>query len=88
MAKKDFVMIETALLRRRGFRSLETCSERNAHLTATLSTQANYIGVFRYPLDWFSSESKIRREDLVRVVRRLEDVGLIEYDEEEENLRL
>jgi len=88
MANKDFVMIETALLRRKGFRSLDTCSERNAYLTATLSTQANYIGVFRYPLEWFASESKIHKEDLVPIVRRLEDVGLIEYDEEEENLRL
>lgn len=88
MAKKDFVMIETALLRRKSFYSLETCSERNAYLTATLSSQANYIGVFRYPLDWFSSESKIPLEELVRVVGRLEDAGLIEYDEAEENLRL
>ncbi|MES0864521.1 hypothetical protein ABLN87_19390 [Ruegeria sp. SCPT10] len=88
MAKKDFVMIETALLRRKSFHSLETCSERNAYLTATLSSQANYIGVFRYPLDWFSSESKIPVEDLVGVVGHLEDVGLIEYDLEEENLRL
>ena len=88
MAKKDFVMIETALLRRKSFLSLQTCSERNAFLTATLSSQANYIGVFRYPLDWFSSEAKIPREALVKIVGQLEDASLIEYDQGEENLRL
>lgn len=88
MSKKDYVMIGTDILEHWQFRELKTCRERNAYLTALLSSPANYIGTFRYPLTLFSREANIDQNDLLSVIELLEAAELIEYDRKEEYIRL
>ncbi|MEP1963238.1 hypothetical protein [Tateyamaria sp.] len=88
MPKKDFVMIGTDILEWGQFKNLKSCRERNAYLTAILSSPANYIGTFRYRLALFACEANIPESDLMPVIELLEAADLIEYDKKEEYVRL
>ena len=88
MANKTFAQINTSLLTSKRFRSLDSCSERNVYFTAHLSGQANYAGLFHYPLSYYAREAGVDESHIRGIVERLIKVGLIEYDWDEEFIRI
>lgn len=88
MSKKKYVMINTSLLDCPRFRRLETCCQRNAYFTTLLSSRANYIGVFRYPTWLLAQEANVPHENAMPLIERMQEVGLISYDQSHEYIRL
>lgn len=88
MANKTFAQINTSLLTSKRFRSLNGCSERNVYFTAHLSGQANYAGLFHYPLSYYAREAGVDETHMRGIVERLIKAGLIEYDWDEEFIRI
>lgn len=87
MSKKNFVMINTNLLECRRFRRLETCCQRNAYFTSLLSSRANYIGLFHFPMWMLAQEADVQPEETMPLIESLQDVGLIAYDQDDEMIR-
>ncbi len=87
MSKKKFVMINTSLLECRRFRRLENCCQRNAYFTSLLSSRANYIGLFHYPLWLVAQEADVPLEEAMSLIESLQEVGLISYDQPDEFIR-
>lgn len=80
-------MISTSLLECRRFRRLETCCQRNAYFTSLLSSRANYIGLFHYPIWLLAQEVDVPPEEAMPLIMRLQEVGLISYDDDDELIR-
>lgn len=87
MARKKFAMLNGSLLHTAPFRNLNS-SERNVYFTAHLSSQADYSGIFRYPLSLFASEAGIEVIELRGALDRLREAGLMEYEPDGELLRI
>ncbi len=87
MSKKKFVMINTSLLECRRFRKLETCCQRNAYFITLLSSRANYIGIFHYPVWLLAHEADVPLDEAMPLIERLQEVGLISYDQTDEFIR-
>ncbi len=87
MSKKRYVMINTSLLECRRFRRLETCCQRNAYFTSLLSSRANYIGIFHYPVWLLAQEADVSLDEAILLIERLQEVGLISYDSSDEFIR-
>lgn len=88
MARKKFAMLNGSLLHTAAFRDLKSCTDRNVYFTAHLSSQADYSGIFRYPLSLFASEAGIEITHLKIALDRLSEAGLIEYEYDCELLRI
>lgn len=88
MAKKTFAMLNTSILHVRAFRELVNCFDRNLYFTAHLSAQANFCGLFRYPVSLIADETKLSIPDVRASLARLCHAGLIEYDPDAELIRI
>ncbi|QBF30770.1 hypothetical protein [Thalassococcus sp. S3] len=88
MARKKFAMLNVSLLNTKSFRDLKSCSDRNVYFTAHLSSQADYSGLFRYPLSLFASEAGIEDARLRVSLERLTSAELMEYEPDSELLRI
>ena len=88
MARKKFAMLNGSLLHTAAFRDLKSCTDRNVYLTAHLSSQADYSGLFRYPLSLFASEAGIEVAQLKIALDRLSEAGLMDYEPNGELLRI
>ncbi|MAU45424.1 MAG: hypothetical protein CMP09_11495 [Yangia sp.] len=88
MAKKEFAMLDTSILHMRAFRDLTNCSDRNLYFTAHLSAQADFCGLFRYPVSLIADETRLQPEDVLKSLDRLSRAGLLEYDPQAEIIRM
>ena len=87
MSGKKFAQINCSLLRSKKFSDCNHL-ERWAYLCAHLTPLGGFAGQFRYPLAMWSLEAGLSVPELEAAINRLTQIGLIEYDNDEEILRI
>ncbi|MEO0569556.1 MAG: hypothetical protein AAF066_17620 [Pseudomonadota bacterium] len=87
MGVRKFAQINASLLRSR---KLAKCNhqERWAYVCAHLTPQGNFLGLFRYPLVLWQIDAGMGADELMAAIAKLESVGLIEFDPDEEIVRI
>ncbi|MCI2399284.1 hypothetical protein [Aliiroseovarius subalbicans] len=87
MALKKFAQINCSILRSK---KMADCNheERWAYLCAHLTPIGSYTGIFHYPLVLWAQDAGTAVDELHGVVNRLCEAGLVEYDHDEELLRI
>jgi hypothetical protein len=84
---KTFAQINCSILRSK---KLKQCkhSERWVYLCAHFTSQGTFTAFFRYPLVMWALDANMEQDDLKQAVERLTSLGLIEYDADEEVVRI
>ena len=88
MAFRSYAQINCSLTGSKKFRQLNTAGSKLAYIVAHLSDQANYLGYFKYPKVVWAYDCDLSISILDIVIRDLVTVGLVEYDHEEELIRI
>lgn len=85
MGQKTFTQINASIL---NSKKLKQCSheEKWAYLCAHLSPLGSYTGQFEYPVVMWQRDAQVA--DIEPVIERLSEVGLIQFDEDEEYVRI
>lgn len=87
MAARTFAQINTGILRSK---KLKECnhSEKWAYMCAHFTHLGSFHGFFEYPLVLWAQDADMSIDELREAVNRLCDLGLVEYDFEEEYVRI
>ncbi len=85
---RSFAMLSFSLTSSKKIRSLKSDSSRWAYICAHLSELSNYSGMFRYPLSIWASDAGQSLEQIPDCIADLTGAGLVEYDMEEEIIRI
>lgn len=88
MTSRPYAQIECSLTNSKKLRGLSSHSGRWAYLCAHLSDYCTYSGLFRYPSVIWAHDAQIDPDSLSSVVSELVEAGLIEYDPDEEFVRI
>jgi hypothetical protein len=88
MANRPFGQIECSLLKSKKMRALNDNDARYAYACVHLSELGNYSGFFRYPKIMWADDACLTLSRLDDVISNLTEVGLIEYDHEEQLVRV
>ncbi|CUH45422.1 hypothetical protein [Ruegeria atlantica] len=85
MGQKAFTQINSSIL---NSKKLKQCSheEKWAYLCAHLSPLGSYTGQFEYPLVMWQRDAQVT--DIEPIIEQLEQVGLVQFDSEEEFVRI
>lgn len=84
---KTFAQIEATLPHSRKVRQLNH-GQRWAYLCAHLTPLGGFIGTFRYPKSVWADDAGLTRDEVEIAIEELVSVGLIEYDYEDEFVRI
>ena len=87
MGARTFAQINCSILRSRKLRGLGH-AERWAYLCTHLTPQAGFTGIFHYPIALWAADAGIDEGKLGQAISRLTDAGLIEWDADEELVRV
>ena len=87
MSGRTFAQINCGLLKSQKMRSLGH-AEKWAYICAHLTPFANFSGVFRYPTVMWAHDACLSVEAFEAARARLAEVGLIEFDDAEELVRI
>ena len=87
MANRTFAQINCSIL---GSRKIDVLThvEKWAYMCVHLSRFSTYSGVFNYPLVMWQRDANLIADQLSEAIRRLVEVGLIEWEPEEEVVRI
>jgi len=88
MPGRLFAQIECSLTGSRRMRSLSDHKTRWAYICAHLSDFATYSGMFRYPRHMWAHDALLTMEELDAAISELVEVGLIQFDPDEEIVRI
>ena len=88
MAGRKFAMISSGLLQSKKVRALKNNDARWAYLCIHLSELSNYQGFFRYQKGSWASDAFVSVKKLNEIILDLETNNLIEYDHDEELVRV
>ncbi len=87
MSGKTFAQINCSLLRSKRLRDCNH-AERWAYVSAHLTPMGNFTGLFTYPQVMWAQDAAVSVDDIASIAARLSELGLIEYDADEELLRI
>ncbi len=87
MSGRTFAQINASLLRSKKIKGCNH-SEKWAYICAHLTPLAGFSGQFRYPLAMWSLDADLDLDELGEAIYRLTQIGLIEYDDDEEFIRI
>ena len=87
MAARTFAQINCSLLKSRKMRGL-THAERWAYVCVHLTPLSSFTGVFNYPFVMWRADANLTEDELESAIARLEAAGLIEWDANEELVRI
>ena len=87
MSARTFAQINTTLLRSKKIRECSH-SERWAYLCAHLTPLGSFTGLFEYPLALWARDAGLTIDDTKAAIHWLVEVGLIEFDHDEEIVRI
>jgi hypothetical protein len=87
MTGRTFAQINCSLLRSRKMQTLGH-AERWAYLCVHLTPLSSFTGVFTYPTVLWARDAKLSDDGLHEVAARLVDANLIEWEAEEELVRI
>jgi len=88
MANRNFAQISCTLTSSKKIRGLSSDGSRWAYICAHLSELGNYAGLFRYPVVIWASDVGKTIDEMKTYIVELEAAGLIEYDFDEEIIRI
>jgi hypothetical protein len=88
MAGRKFAMISSGLLQSKKVRALKNNDARWAYLCIHFSELSNYQGFFRYQKSSWASDAFVSVKKLNEIILDLETNNLIEYDHDEELVRV
>ena len=85
---RSYAQINCSLTRSKKLAKLQDHKHRWAYICAHLSDFCNFSGMFRYPQIAWADDADLSVTELRRAIDDMCDVGLIEYDEDEETVRI
>ncbi|WP_299300548.1 hypothetical protein [uncultured Litoreibacter sp.] len=88
MASRSYAQIGCTLPSSKKLRKLQSHKARWAYICAHLSPLGNYTGMFRYPLAVWADDASLSVSELESYIDELETVGLIEFDPDEQVVRI
>ena len=88
MSGREFAQIDVSLLSSKKMRALQSNDHRWAYICTHLSPLGNFRGLFRYPLAVFAEDARLSRDDIKTTINDLRETRLIEYDHDEEIVRI
>lgn len=88
MGARAFTMIGVGLAGSRKIRALKTDTARWAYVCAHVSKLSRFVGMFELPKAIFAHDVGVCIEDLDDIIEDLQRVGLIEYDDDTEFIRI
>ena len=84
---RTYAQIDCSLLHSRKYRRLNHL-QKSAYTSAHLSLLGNFIGIFRYPKASWAYDADISHEEMDEAISAMQQVGLIQYDEDEGFVRI
>lgn len=88
MSSRTYAQIECSLKSSKKLRGLSGHATKWAYLCAHLSDYGTYTGLFRYPLPMWAHDAQMDVSELETAIVELVQAGLIDYDEEEQFIRI
>lgn len=88
MASRSYAQISCTLPASKKLRRLTNHKSRWAYLCAHLSPLGNYTGLFRYPKAVWADDAALSVSELEEAISELVSVGLIEFDDDEQTVRI
>ncbi|AGI66994.1 hypothetical protein OAN307_c13010 [Octadecabacter antarcticus 307] len=88
MTSRTYAQIECSLKSSKKVKGLTNHATLWAYLCAHLSDYSTYTGLFRYPLPMWAYDAQLEIPDLELAIAELTRAGLIDYDPEEQFIRI
>ena len=88
MTSRTYAQIECSLTNSKKMRGLSEHAARWAYLCVHLSDYCTYTGLFRYPAVIWAHDAQVNPDGLADVTSELSNAGLIQYDPDEEFIRI
>lgn len=88
MTARRFAQLDCTLASSKKIRRLKNGSHKWAYLCAHLSPIGSFRGIFRYPLSVFADDAQMTSDELKIAIDDLVACNLIEYDCDEELIRI
>lgn len=88
MAGRWFAQIDCSLLQSKKFTDLSGAAPKFAYICVHLSVFGNYSGIYQYPISAFAHDVGVNEIELKAIILELTNSQLIEYDYDEEIVRI
>lgn len=88
MLGRPYAQIDCSLKDSQKFRSLSSAEARFAYLVIHLSDLSSYLGMFQYRKINWAFDANVEADRLEEIIAELTSVGLIEYDHDDEIVRV
>ena len=88
MTGRNYAQINCSLTRSKKLAALQDHKHKWAYLCAHLSDFGNFLGLFRYPMTAWCDDAGLSRDELTGAISEMQSVGLIDYDHDEEIVRI
>lgn len=88
MGNRSYAQINCSLTASKKIQALNSAEARWAYMAVHLADQSNYLGIFIYPRVVWAHDALVPLDEIDSIIADLVSVGLLEYDHDEEVVRI